>query len=101
MNRYETSTPRAALGLTAVAMAAVTMVTMVMLPAQFGSVSAQSYTLAVEKSATEVAVDVAKASASIAAAEPANGEADVGRATTEAQECARQHKSSWPNPADS
>ncbi len=49
MNRYETSTPRAALGLTAVAMAAVTMVTMVVLPAQFGSVSAQSYTLAVER----------------------------------------------------
>jgi hypothetical protein len=44
MNRYEPSTPRAALGLTAVAMAAITMAALVVLPAEFDSVSADPYT---------------------------------------------------------
>jgi len=44
MNRYEPSTPRAALGLTAVAMAGITMAALVVLPAEFDSVSAEPYT---------------------------------------------------------
>jgi hypothetical protein len=46
MKRYEPSTPRAALGLTAVAMAAITMAALVVLPAELDSVSADPYTLA-------------------------------------------------------
>ena len=44
MKRYEPSTPRAALGLTAAAMAAVTLAALVVLPAEFDSVSADPYT---------------------------------------------------------
>ena len=44
MNRYEPSIPRAALGLTAVAMAAVTLAALVILPAEFDSLSAAPYT---------------------------------------------------------
>ena len=44
MNRYEPSTPRAALGLTAVAMAAITLTALVVLPAEFDSLSAAPYT---------------------------------------------------------
>jgi hypothetical protein len=65
MNRYETSTPRAALGLTAVAMAAITMATLVVLPAQLGSVSANANTLAAEKAPAEARFDVARAPVNI------------------------------------
>jgi hypothetical protein len=94
MNRYETSTPRAALGLTAVAMAAITMATMVVLPAQLGSVSATTYTLAAEKAAAKARFDVAAA--------PGNDVPGIvddeeyvssDRAAFEAQECGRQYKS--------
>jgi len=40
MNRYEPSTPRAALGLTAVGMAAVTLAALVVLPAELETVNA-------------------------------------------------------------
>jgi hypothetical protein len=43
MNRYEPSTPRAALGLAAVAMAAVTLTALVVLPAELDSLSADPY----------------------------------------------------------
>jgi hypothetical protein len=94
MNRYETSTPRAALGLTAVAMAAITMATMVVLPAQLGSVSANTYTLAAEKATAKARFDVA-AAPGIDAPGMVDGEeyAGPGRATFEAQECGRQSKS--------
>lgn len=101
MNRYETSTPRAALGLTAIAMAVITMGTLVVLPAQLGSVGAQSYTLAAEGSASKGPVDIANALASVAAAGAINGQQSVGPATLEAQECGRPHKSSLRSPADS
>jgi len=101
MNRYEPSTPRAALGLTAVAMTVITMGTLVVLPAQLGSLGAQTYTLAAEKSAAEAPVDVASAPASIAAAAAVNGQEHAARATLEAQECGRPHKSSLRSPADS
>jgi len=44
MNHYKPSTPRAALGLTAVAMAAITMAALVVLPAELDSVSADPFT---------------------------------------------------------
>ena len=95
MKRYETSTPRAALGLTAVAMAAITMATMVALPAQLGSVSAQTYTLATEKASADARVDLAAASADIDIPGLLDGEEYVSpaRARFEAQECRRQYKS--------
>jgi hypothetical protein len=95
MNRYETSTPRAALGLTAVAMAAITMVTMVVLPAQLGSVSANANTLAAEKAPAEAQFDVARAPVDIDMPGVVDGEQYVspGRAAFEAQECGRQYKS--------
>jgi hypothetical protein len=99
MNRYETSTPRAALGLTAVAMAVITMGTLVVLPAQLGSVSAQTYTLTA-KSATDAPGGIAAAPTRVAAGS-VDRETRVGSATLEGQECARPHKSSWRSPADS
>jgi hypothetical protein len=94
MNRYETSTPRAALGLTAVAMAAITMAILVVVPAQLGSVSANASTLAAEKVPAEARFDVARAP-SIDVTGAIDGEEYVspGRAAFEAQECGRQSKS--------
>jgi len=43
MNRYEPSTPRAALGLIAVAMAAVSLAALVVLPAELETVNAEPY----------------------------------------------------------
>ena len=59
MNRYKPSTPRAALGLTAVAMAAITMGALVVLPAKLDAAGADPSTLAAAKAATapiEVAI---------------------------------------------
>jgi hypothetical protein len=56
MKRYESSTPRAALGLGAVAMAAITIAGLVVLPAQLNSVSAEPYAVA---ASTRVAVESA------------------------------------------
>ena len=102
MNRYETSTPRAALGLTAVAMAAITMATLVVLPAQLGSVSASANTLAAEKAPAEARFNVAGAPVNIDAPGAVDGEDYVspGRATFEAQECGRQYKSNSHSLAD-
>ena len=58
MNRYKPSTPRAALGLTAVAMAAITMGTLVVLPAELDSAAADPSTLAA-KAATKAPIEVA------------------------------------------
>jgi hypothetical protein len=57
MNEYKPSTPRVALGLAAVAMAAFTMGALVVLPAQFDSVSASADTLAVNEAATKVLIE--------------------------------------------
>jgi hypothetical protein len=94
MNRYETSTPRAALGLTAIAMAAISMMTLVVLPAELGSVSANTSMLAAEKDSTEARFDVATAPVGIASSgivDPEDG-ISPGRATFDAQECGRQHR---------
>jgi hypothetical protein len=58
MKRYESSTPRAALGLSAVTMAAITIAGLVVLPAQWDSASAEPYAVA---AATSAAVENATA----------------------------------------
>ena len=59
MNRYKPSTPRTPLQLTALAMAAITMGALVVLPAKLEFVSADSYTLAAAKAATKVPLELA------------------------------------------
>ena len=59
MNGYKPSTPRVALGLAAVAMAAFTMGALVVLPAQLDSVSARVDTLAVTEAPTKAPIEVA------------------------------------------
>ena len=53
MNGYKPSTQRAALGMTAVAMAAITLAALVVLPAKLEFVSVDPYTLAAAKPATK------------------------------------------------
>lgn len=88
MNRYEPSTPRAALGLAAVAMATITMGALVVLPAKFDSVGADPSTLAAAKAAAEAPIGVAAGPARIDAPEAENREAHVhpGRTTLGMQE---------------
>ncbi len=62
MNSYEPSTPRAAFGLAAVAMAAISIGAMVVLPAKLDSIGADAVTLASAKAgptAVEVAISPA------------------------------------------
>ena len=95
MNRYEPSTPRAAMGLTAVATAAITIGAMVVLPAKLDSVSADPYTLAAAKAAASAPIELAISPARIGAPEVVNREAHghPGRTTLGAQEIRGQrHK---------
>jgi hypothetical protein len=59
MNRYDPSTPRAAAGLTAAAMAAITIGALVVLPAKLEFVNADPYTLAAAKGAAKAPSKVA------------------------------------------
>ena len=59
MNSYEPSTPRAALGLAAVAMAALTFGAMVLGPAKLDSGGADAVTLASAKAETKPPIEVA------------------------------------------
>jgi hypothetical protein len=88
MNGYKLSTPRAALGLTAVAMAAITMGVFVMLPANLDHVGADPYALAAAKAVTGAPIDVASSPARIDVPEVVNREDPVqpGRTTLGAQE---------------
>ena len=65
MNGYKPSTPRVALGLAAVAMAAFTRGALVVLPAQLDSVPASADTLAGTGSPTRAPIEVAIAPACI------------------------------------
>jgi hypothetical protein len=65
VNGHEPSTPRAALGLTAVAMAAITMGALVVLPAKLDTVSINPYALA---AATEAPIEVVMSPACIGSA---------------------------------
>jgi hypothetical protein len=77
MNSYEPSSPRVALGLIAIAMAAITMTALVVLPATLDSVSADSPTLAATKPAPQISNDVAVSPARGATPKPDNREARV------------------------
>ena len=59
MNSYDPSTPRAAFGLVAVAMAAISIGAMVVLPAKFDSVSADAVTLGSAKAQPTKSIEVA------------------------------------------
>ncbi len=59
MKRYEPSTPRAALGLAAVAMTAITVGALVVLPAKIESGSVDPYTLAVADGAARASIEAA------------------------------------------
>src|SRR5260221_10074444 len=65
MKSYKSSTPRAALGLTAVAMSAITMGAMVVLPAQLESLDAEPHALAAAKKATSAPIEIATSPARI------------------------------------
>jgi hypothetical protein len=87
MKGYKLSTPRAALGLTTVAMAAITMSVFVVLPANLDHVGADPYALAA-KAATGAPIDVASSPARVDVPEVVNREDQVqpGRTTLGAQE---------------
>ena len=74
MNRYEPSTPRAALGMIAVTIATITMGVLVVLPAKLDSVSTDSYTLAAIKAGTKAPSEAAIGPAGIDAPVVANRE---------------------------
>jgi hypothetical protein len=59
MNGYEPSTPRVALGLTAVAMAVITVGALVVLPAELDSIGTDPNTLAAAKAAAKAPIEVA------------------------------------------
>ena len=59
MNSYEPSTPRAAFGLAAVAMAAISIGAMVVLPAKLDSVGADAVTLASAKAGPTASIEAA------------------------------------------
>ena len=93
MNRYEPSTPRAALGMIAVAIATITMGVLVVLPAKRDSVSTDSYTLAATKAGTKAPGEAAIGPAGIAAPVVANREEPVhsNRTALGAQELRGNH----------
>jgi len=59
VNRYEPSAPRAAIGLIAAVMTAITIGAMVVLPTKLDSGSAEPQTLAAAKAATKTPIEVA------------------------------------------
>ena len=59
MNGYNPSKPRTALGLTAIAMSAITIGAMVVLPAKLDSVNAEPFMLAAAETAIKAPIEVA------------------------------------------
>ena len=88
LNGYEPSTPRATLGLAAVAMTAITMGALVVLPAKLDSVSADPYPPATARTATKASVEVAISPTRIDARGGVTADEDVrpGPTTLGAQE---------------
>ncbi len=96
MNSYEPSTPRAALGLTAVAMAAITMSALVVLPAKLEFVNADLYTLAAAPAEKKAPVEVANGATCAHVSETVNRAEHIhdGCTTVAAQEFrGRRHPS--------
>src|SRR5882724_8900257 len=77
MKSYERSTPGAALGVIAVAMAAITLGVFVVLPAEFDSVSADPNAQAAAQAATKEAIGVATRPARIEVPEVVSREEEV------------------------
>ena len=89
MNGYKPSTPRATLGLTAVAMAAITIGAMVVLPAKLDSVSPGSYALAAADAATNAPIEAAVDPACDDVSAVVDRDVHAGRTILGAQELAR------------
>jgi hypothetical protein len=102
MNGYELSTPRAALGLSALAIAAITLGAMVVLPAKFESVSAYPSTLAAV-AATNMSIEVDIRPAGVDKPEAVNREEQVrpDRTLPGAQEPhGKRHTLGWRGRSD-
>jgi hypothetical protein len=103
INGYQPATPRAALGLTAVAMATITVAALVVLPAEFDSLGSDPYALAAAKAATKAPSEAATNPERIDAPEIANREEHLrtDRAALRAQESfGSSHKIRSLSPAD-
>lgn len=86
MNRYESSAPRAALGLGAVAMAALSIGALVVLPARLDSV-AESYPLTVAPAATDARIERALSAARGESPEAASRHGRLARAMARLPDC--------------
>jgi len=89
MNGYKPSKPRAALGLIAVAMSAITIGAMVVLPVKLDSVNAEPFMLAAAKAATNAPIEVAVDPECDDVPAVVDRDADAGRTILGAQEFAR------------
>ena len=87
---YRSSTPRAALALTAATLAAITFSAMVVLPATLDGVHAGPSTLMAATTATRTVSGVAASSACVAVPPAVRDEADSGQGTIEAQQSLRK-----------
>ena len=94
MQGYDHSTPRAALGLTAVVMATITMSAMVVLPAKFDAIPTDSTLLATAKTATEAPIAVDGSQACVDTSEAVNRQVDLlaDRAARAPRESLGNHK---------
>ncbi len=97
MHGYDHSTPRAALGLTAVVMATITMSAMVVLPAKFDSIHADAAVLATAKSTTKAPIDIEGSQACVDEREALNDRHDVvpDRTARAPREFLGNRKFSW------
>jgi hypothetical protein len=77
MKSYKPSMPRAALGLTAAAMAAITIGALVVVPAKFDSLGTDPYALAAARAATRASIEAAISPARIGVPGEADCEADI------------------------
>lgn len=77
MQGYDHSTPRAALGLTAVVMATITMSAMVVLPAKFDAIHTDPTVLATANTATKAPIAVEGSQACVDTSEAVNQQGDL------------------------
>jgi len=89
MNGYKPSKPRAALGLIAVAMSAITIGAMVVLPVKLDSVNAEPFMLAAAEAATNAPIEVAVDPQCDDVPAVVDRDAHAGRTILGAQEFAR------------
>jgi hypothetical protein len=101
MKRYEPATPRAGLGLIAVAMTAVTIGALGVLPAEFDSLDADPSTLAIARVATNAPIGRASNPARVDGPDAGRCEVRVSRALTVGARKSRRRRPSselaWPH----